>query len=208
MAAIGRYRDRRAAVRVAAGLGVWFVYAGAMGYLGVFRNTTSRPPGVAFLPGPVVIFLAFLIWRSRARVASAFPLWLFMAAQSFRIVVELFLHQLWSEGLIPRMLTFEGANVDIYIGASAPLAAWLATRGQAGLKFALAWNVAGLIALANVVVRAVLTTPGPFHLLQTDLPNLMMGTFPFFFVPGFFVPLAVVLHVFGIRGILAQRGSA
>jgi len=27
------------------------------------------------------------------------------------------------------MLTFEGANVGIYVGASAPLIAWLSTRG-------------------------------------------------------------------------------
>ena len=86
------------------------------------------------------------------------------------------------------MLTFEGANVDIYIGASAPLIAWLSTRGGLGLRIALTWNVLGLLALTNVVVRAVLTTPGPFNLIHAEVPNLMMGTFPFLLIPGFFVP--------------------
>jgi hypothetical protein len=31
-------------------------------------------------------------------------------------------------GMVPRMLTFEGANVDIYIRASAPFIAGLSTR--------------------------------------------------------------------------------
>jgi len=76
----------------------------------------------------------------------------------------------------------EGANVDIYVGASAPLFAWLSTRGRLGMKFALAWNVLGLLALTNVVIRAVLTAPGPFNLIHAEVPNLMMGAFPFMFI--------------------------
>jgi hypothetical protein len=99
--------------------------------------------------------------------------------------------------------------VDIYIGASAPLVAWLSTRGRLGVKLALGWNVLGLFALANVVIRAVLTAPGPFNLIHTEIFNRMFGTFPFMFIPGFFVPLAVTLHVLAIRAIIAsnaQRG--
>jgi uncharacterized membrane protein len=104
------------------------------------------------------------------------------------------------------MLTFEGANVDIYIGVSAVLVAWISTKGRLGLKVALAWNLLGLLALTNVVIRAVLTTPGPFHLIHTIVRNRMMGTFPFLFIPGFFVPLAVVLHVLALR-VLSGRLS-
>jgi hypothetical protein len=98
-------------------------------------------------------------------------------------------------------LTFAGANVDIYIGASAPLIAWLSTRGRWGLKLALAWNVLGLLALSNVVTRAVLTTPGPMNLIHAEVPNVMFGTFPYMFIPGFFVPLAVLLHLLAIAAI-------
>jgi hypothetical protein len=111
------------------------------------------------------------------------------------------LHQLWIDGLVPKMLTFEGANVDIFIGASAPLIAWVSTRGRLGMRLALTWNVLGLLALANVVIRAVLTAPGPFNLIHAEVPNLMFGTFPFMFIPGFFVPLAIVLHLLAIRAI-------
>ncbi len=203
---VARYLNGRTAFRVLAGLSAWFIYAGLMGYFGVLKNTAMRPPGTAFLLVPVLFFLFLFIVRfsANARIILAFPLWIILGAQCFRVGVELFLHQLWIGGLVPKMLTFEGANVDIYIGASAPVIAWLSTRGRLGLKLALAWNVLGLLALTNVVTRAVLTSPGPFNVIHAEVPNRMFGTFPFMFIPGFFVPLAVTLHVLAIRAIRSQ----
>jgi hypothetical protein len=204
-----RYLGGRIAFAIAAGLGTWLLYVGLLGYFGVIRNTTMRPPGITFLFVPVLVFLVLSIVglrsSARARVAQAFPLWMILGVQSFRVVVELFLHHLWIAGLIPKMLTYAGANVDIYVGATAPLIAWLSTRGRAGLKFALLWNVLGLLALANVVTRAVLTAPGPLNLIHAEVPNLMPGTFPFTFIPGFFVPLAVVLHLLALRAIASKQ---
>jgi len=68
--------------------------------------------------------------------------------------------------------------------------------------------VLGILALTNVVIRAVLTAPGPFNLIHAEVPNLMMGTFPFLFIPGFFVPLAVVLHALAIRAVSSRLSTA
>jgi len=213
VALIATYLDRRTAFRVLAGLCAWFLYVGLIGYFGVVKNTVMRPPGIAFLLLPVLFFLfLFIVFIVRsaggAHFALAFPLWIILGTQCFRIGVELFLHQLWLDGLVPKMLTFEGANVDIYVGASALLIAWPFTRGRAGMRFGLAWNALGLLSLANVVIRAVLTAPGPFNLIHAEVPNRMIGTFPFLFIPGFFVPLAVVLHVVAIRAISRQLSTA
>jgi hypothetical protein len=203
IALIDRYINRRAALRVLAGLVVWFLYASLMGHLGIISNSELRPPGIAFIVGPVFLFLIFFIVRPSASAQGVlvFPLWLILGTQCFRVGVELFLHQLWIEGLIPRMMTFAGANIDIYIGLSAPLIAWLSTRGRWGLKLAYAWNILGLLALLNVVTRAVLTAPGPINLIHAEVPDRMISTVPFLLIPGFFVPLAVVLHVLAIRSI-------
>jgi hypothetical protein len=120
--------------------------------------------------------------------------------------IEARLRRRWRLSVVPevrlaKMLTFERANVDIYIEASAPVIAWLSTRGRMGLKLALVWNVLGLPPLTNVVIRAVLTAPGPFNLVHAEVPNRIFGTFPFVFIPGFFVPLTVTLHVLAIRAI-------
>jgi hypothetical protein len=213
VALIARYLSPRTAVRVLAGLSVWFTYAGLLGYLGVLKNTSMRPPGIAFLIFPVLLFLVvFVVFILRspagAHLALGVPLWIIMGLQCFRIGVELFLHQLWIGGLVPKTLTFEGANVDVYIGASAPLIAWLFTRERLGIQLALGWNVLGLLSLANVVTRAVLTAPGPFNLIHAEVPNRMLSTFPFLFIPGFFVPLAVSLHVLAIRLIVVRLRTA
>jgi hypothetical protein len=203
IALIDRYINRRAALRVLAGLVIWFLYAGLMGHFGIVSNSGMRPPGIAFIVGPILLFLVFFIVRPSASAQDVlvFPLWLILGTQCFRVGVELFLHQLWIEGLVPRMMTFAGANIDIYIGLSAPLIAWWSTRGRWGLKLAYAWNILGLLALLNVVTRAVLTAPGPLNLIHAEVPDRMISTFPFLLIPGFFVPLAVVLHVLAIRSI-------
>ena len=202
-----RYRDVRRASIVLAVLTGWLIYVGMIGLLGVLRNTAMRPPGPVFLFVPIIGFLFFPVLRTSLTggqdPARMIPLWLLLGAQSFRVVVELFIHQLWVAGLVPKMLTFSGANVDIYVGATAPLIAWLATRGKVGLRLALGWNVLGLLALCNVVVRAVRTSPGPLNVIHAEVPNLMIGTFPFMFIPGFFVPLAVALHFFALRAAMS-----
>ena len=201
VALCARYRDARSAARWLAVLAGWFLYVGVLGYRGVVANFALRPPGIAFVLLPVVLFLVFFVVRAGTRGVVTFPLWVLIGAQVFRVGVELFIHQLWQDGLVPKMLTYAGANVDIYVGASAPLIAWLSTRGRAGQRLALAWNVLGLLALANVVSRAILTSPGPLNFIHAEVPNRMIGTFPFVFIPAVFVPLAVVLHVLALRRI-------
>jgi hypothetical protein len=209
VALIDRYINRRVALGVLTGLLVWFLYAVLMAHFGIISNSEMRPPGIAFIVVPVLLFLLFFVVRSPVIAGGvlAFPLWLILGTQCFRVGVELFLHQLWIEGLVPRMLTFAGANIDIYIGLSAPLIAWSSTRGRWGLKLASVWNILGLLALLNVVTRAVLTAPGPLNLIHTEVPDRMIGTLPFLFIPGFFVPLAVVLHLLAMRTI-SSRPSA
>ena len=207
---VSRCLSRRAVATFAVGLALWLTYAGTLGYLGVVANSNLRPPGPALLLLPVFLFVALYLARTDGalRVALSIPLEWLMGLQVFRVIVELFLHQLWQDGLAPRMLTYEGANFDIAIGLSAPLVAWLYARGSVREKVALAWNILGLAMLANVAVRALLTAPGPFQLLASDVPNLAIGTFPFTYIPGFMAPLALVLHVLSIRKLRARMRRA
>ena len=197
------------ATAVATGLALWLAYVGVLSRSGLIADTTLRPPAILAIVGPVFVFVLFAVVRSRSagRIALAVPLWVLIGLQTYRVGVELFLHRLWAEGLVPRMLTYDGANVDIWIGASAPVAAWIATRGGRGLYAALGWTVAGLMALANVIVRSALTAPGPLHLLDAEVANRAIGTFPYTFIAGFLAPLAVTLHVLALRAIAARLAT-
>jgi len=190
---------RRRSLQFAAGLGIWIAYVGVMSWSGIVAKTALRPPPalLVVLPAFAVVVVLLALLPIGRRVALSFPLWLLLLAQSFRIGVELFLHRLWTEGMVPRLMTYEGGNVDILVGLSAPVVAWVSTLAQV-------WNVVGMGALANIVVRAAITAPGRLQILEAELPNLALGTFPYTFIAAFFAPLAFALHVLAMRNIRAR----
>src|SRR5882672_4390468 len=166
------YLPRRTTFAIIAGLAIWLVYVGLFSSLGYMRDASLRPPGIVWVVGPVVVFV--VVGSSiGASVAAAIPLWLILGFGSFRIGVELLLHRLWEDGLVPKLLTYAGGNVDMFVGLSAPIIAWIATRGRLGLRLAMGWNVLGLLSLANVAASSVLT--GPLKLISTEVPNVAMG---------------------------------
>jgi hypothetical protein len=194
---------------VIAGLGSWLIYVGILSYLGIVSNVSSSPPGVFYIVAPVFVLIVLFAVRSKwgVDVALALPIGLLIGAQVFRVGVELGFHKLWEHGLVPKMMTYEGGNIDILIGLSAPIAAWLISKNLIGRKLAIAWNIVGLFALANIVARSALTSPGPLNFIHAEVPNLAIGTFPYTYIAGFFAPLALLLHVLCIRH-LCSLGSA
>lgn len=197
-----RFLPRQMVLSLVFGALAWLTYVGLLSYFGVVRNPALKPPGAAYILLPAAAMVMFLARSSAGlRIALAVPTVLAISMQAFRIGVELLLHRLYVDGLVPKLMTYEGGNVDIAIGLSAPLIAWLATRGRGGQRWALAWNFAGLAALANVAVRAIGTAPGALNFIRAEMPNLAVGMFPFTYVAGFFAPLAVVGHVLAIRSL-------
>lgn len=203
---LSRYLPTNAFLLSLGGLGAWLVYGGVMGYAGIIGDASLRPPGPAFLLVPVFLFVVLFLARSSAgeRLALSIPLWVILAAQVFRVGVELFLHQLWLVGMAPRMITYAGGNWDIVIGLSAPIVAYLYAQQRIGERIVLAWNILGLATLANVALRALLTAPGALNFVHAEIPNTAIGTFPFTYIPGFLAPLALVLHVMAIRALHAK----
>jgi len=188
------------------GLSVWLIYVGSLSYFGVIADTKHTLPGPAFIMIPVVLFAVLFLTRSKAaaRIALIIPVSLLLGAQVFRVIVEIFLHHLAGMGLLPRMMTFEGANFDIVTGLSAPIVAWAYVTGRLSVNGAILWNIFGLFMLANIVIRAIMTTPGPLHQWVTEVPNLAIGIFPYSFIPGLMVPLALTLHILAIRSLRAS----
>lgn len=208
-AAVARYLDDRRRPIALLVLAAWVFYTGSLGFSGMLASPTAGPPRIALILIPALLGILFLARSVAGRdLALSIPVSLLIGAQAFRVIVELFIHQFWSVGLLPKMLTYEGANFDILAGLSAPVVAWLIASGRLSSRLALAWNLFGLVLLANIVVRAILTTPALLA-LDTEVPSRALGMFPFTFIPGLMVPLALALHVLAIRallaGVLAER---
>lgn len=85
------------------GFPLWLLYVGLLSYSGVVSNVALHPPGIVYVASPAVLFVlvVFALSGAGARIASAFPLWVMIGMQTFRIGVELLLHRLWVDGLAP-----------------------------------------------------------------------------------------------------------
>jgi hypothetical protein len=120
---------------------------------------------------------------------------------SFRVVVELFLWELFREGRVPVQMTFEGRNFDILVGLSAPVMAWAVARGAVSSRVLTVWNLAGLALLANIVIIANTSAPGPLHLNWQGPPSTFLAEPPWIWLPAFLVPLAFFGHFASLQQI-------
>jgi hypothetical protein len=119
--------------------------------------------------------------------------------------MELILWRLFVVGAAPAIMTFEGRNVDILVGLSAPLVGWgFLTRRAWPTRLAVWWNVAGILILLSVVVHAQLSAPTPFRVYLTEPPLTFIAYVPWIWLPAVLVPLAWGLHALSIRQLLRR----
>lgn len=191
-------------------LAIWLIYAGAFSWFGLLGNPSLQPPGIALMTGPIFTILILVVMLPAGRrLAESLPVGLLIGFQVFRAVGELAIIGLYYQGLAPRLLILPGGNIEILVGLSAPIVAWVATTGTLGQRIAYGWNVVGLLSFFNVVVRAVLSAPGPQNLIHTEVPNLAFVYFPYGLIPGFIAPLAFALHILTFRALsLTSRKQA
>ena len=189
-------RPLRAGVLTLALLAAWLAYVAAMALGGVTTRVDTLPPGGFLVLGPALAAIAIVLvvlGRTRfRRVLDAMPLTALLLAQAFRVPVEIVLAMLAEAGLMPRIMTYHGTNFDILTGITAPLAAWAAARGWS--RTVLAWNIAGLALVLNVVGTSILAFSGPTNLLKVTPPADYAMTFPMVWLPAFLVPVAMLLH--------------
>src|SRR5207244_10356973 len=109
--------------------------------------------------------------------------------QSFRIVMEIILWALAVQGRAPKLMTFEGRNIDILVGLTAIPIGWLVVERRAWPAWvAGVWTAAGILILANVVIHAQLDLPTPFRASGPEPSTAFLATFPYILLVGFRVP--------------------
>ena len=139
--------------------------------------------------------------RDGGAIARALPLWALVAAQAFRLPLELAMHQAGIARVMPTALSFGGLNFDIVTGATAIVLAALVAAGRAPRALVIAWNVMGLGFLAVILFVAVATMPG--NPLAGDVPNTWVCYVPFVWLPTVLVPAAIAGHILVFRRLRA-----
>jgi hypothetical protein len=171
----------------------WLALFGALAATGILARPTRPPP---MLLAFVAAIAGGIVWarsRDAAAIARSVPLWALVAAQAFRLPLELAMHRAAAARVLPAALSFGGYNYDIVTGATAIVVAALALAGRAPRALVLAWNVMGLGLLAVILVVAIATMPG--NPLAGDLPNTWVCYVPFVWLPTVLVPIAIAGHL-------------
>ena len=186
---------------------VWVCVLSVLAYKDFFSDFSKMPPKVLLallLPLPFVLLLAFSK-KGTKFLQQVPPQWLVLM-QSFRIIVELLLWFAFLANRLPIQMTFEGGNFDVFSGLLAlPVGYCLLKKKMIAPKFAVVFNVAGILLLLNILIIAVLSMPTPFRYFMNEPSNTIVATFPFILLPGLLVPIAYSFHIFSLRQLLTKN---
>ena len=106
-------------------------------------------------------------------------------------------------------MTFEGANFDILSGLTAPLVYYFGfVKNKLGKQVLVAWNIACILLLLNVVRNAALSLPERFHQFGFEQPNIAVGYFPFLLLPSCLVPLVLFSNLAAIRQLMTKKTAS
>jgi hypothetical protein len=176
---------------------IWGVLVSAWslsGIMGNFENFPFNFAPVIVIPLAAIIYVTFS--QSLKEILQNIPVENLIRLQSFRFFVEIMLWLLFLDNFIPVQMTFEGRNLDILAGITAPIIASLAARGKIARGALIAWNLICLAFLVNIVTIAILSTPSPVRVFMEEPANRIVTVFPVSWLPGFLVPLAYMLNFF------------
>ncbi|MDB5090471.1 MAG: hypothetical protein JWR09_4465 [Mucilaginibacter sp.] len=183
---------------------IWLALQAVISLSGFYTVTNVFPPRLALLLMPPIIFIItlFIIKKGRLLI-DGFDVKTLTLLHIVRIPVELTLYLLFLHKLVPGIITFEGRNFDILCGLTAPIVYYYGyIKNALSKKLIIAWNIACLLLLTNVVITAVLSAPFPFQKFGFDQPNIALFYFPFIWLPCFIVPAVLFAHLVSIRRLL------
>ena len=93
-------------------------------------------------------------------------------------------------------MTFEGMNFDILSGILAPVVYLIAVRGgNINRGVLIAYNLLGIVLLANIVTIAVMSLPSPMQQMSFEQPNKAVLFFPYVWLPTIVVPIVLFSHL-------------
>lgn len=186
----------------------WMLMHAFISCTGFYTVTDSIPPRFLLLVLPPLLTIAALFYTGKGKAfIDRLDVKMLTLLHVVRIPVEIVLYGLFLYKQVPELMTFEGRNLDIISGLTAPLMYHYGYVKQKISQTALlAWNIVCLGLLLNIVVYAVLSTPVPFQQFGFDQPNVAVLYFPFVWLPGCVVPLVLLSHLVVIRKMVTNKG--
>ncbi|MGV0752065.1 hypothetical protein [Empedobacter brevis] len=185
---------------------IWLTIQAVLTLKNVYNSdTNSFPPKIllfGILPTLLAIVVLFSMKKGQQFIDSL-SLKKITYLNIVRLPVEIVLFWLFLNKAIPELMTFEGRNLDIIAGITAPMVAYFGlVKEKINHKTILIWNFICLGLLINIVVNAFLSAPSPIQKFAFEQPNIAILNFPFSWLPTFIVPIVLFGHLVSIRQLL------
>jgi hypothetical protein len=184
----------------------WLVMQASLASHGIYYNKLEAMPPKIMIYGilPAGLFMiTFFVFKKGRKFIDSLPMRTLTFLHIIRIPVEIGLFLLFTYGVVPKLMTFEGLNFDVLSGITAPLVAYFGfNNGQINKKILLTWNLLCLALLINVVVIGVFSAPTPMQQFAFDQPNTALLNFPYCWLPTFIVPVVLFSHLVTLRKLL------
>ena len=144
-----------------AGMGVWLTGHALIAQSGVLDDPTGVPPRLGlYVVGIGGVVGAVALGRLGRRLGAGVPWGVWIGLQTFRLPLEVWLHGMHQEGIVPVQMTWSGWNFDVVTGATAPFVAWWVVRQKPGWRVVFwVWNVFGMVCLGAILGIAVTSAP-------------------------------------------------
>ncbi len=180
----------------------WMTLGAILARSGILHRFGSVPPPITLFFASGLVAAIVLGMSSWVRELVALPFSILVGVQSFRILVEVLMHQASTIGLAPNQMTWSGYNFDILTGLTA-LA--LAPFASAAKQLVFLWNCLGVVLLIWVVGIAIVSMPTRFQLLRPD--NTWVASFPYVWLPTVLVTAALLGHVIVFRKLATNQDA-
>lgn len=180
---------------------LWLFIQSVLALNGFFLKVIETPQLLFIGVGlPNFFAISMLFFGSGRRFIDSLDLQKLTFFHIIRVPVELLILWLFIEKQMPQLMTFEGRNLDILSGITAPIVAFLAFRdGKINKKLLFTWNLICFGLLLNIVINAILSAPLPFQQQAFDQPNVGVLKFAANLLPSLIVPLVLFGHLAAIR---------
>jgi len=188
-------------------IAVWLILQAILGQTGFYEVNNTIPPRFVLMVMPPMLFIIILFNTQKGKAyIDGLDLKKITLLHVIRIPVEIVLFGLFTVKLVPQLMTFEGANFDIFSGISAILMYFLMLKKASFNKaLMIIWNVVCLILLLIIVAIAILSAPSPFQQLAFNQPNIGVLYFPFNWLPSFIVPVVLFCHLAALRKLILNK---
>jgi len=188
-------------------LAIWLLLQALLGVNGFYTLNNTIPPRFVLMVAPPFLFIVILFNTKKGKAfIDQLEIGKLTLLHTIRIPVEIVLLALYILHLVPKIMTFEGANFDILSGITAPFIYYfILNKSTVNYKILLIWNILCLLLLFIIVGLAILSAPSPFQKLSFEHPNIGVLYFPFNWLPSFIVPVVLFAHLATIRKIINTK---